>query len=78
MIKGKVIGKVWSTRHVDTLPNGALLEVNVSGENLIAFDPLGCAVGETVLISQGSVAAGFFTKVKAPIDALIIGSIDDN
>ena len=78
MIKGKVIGKVWSTRHVDTLPNGALLEVDVSGEIVIAFDPLGCAVGETVLISQGSVAASFFTKVKAPIDALIIGSIDDN
>ena len=78
MIKGKVIGKVWSTRHVATVPNGALLEVDVSGQTIIAFDPLGCATGETVLITQGSVAAGFFTKAKAPIDALIIGSIDDN
>ena len=78
MIKGKVIGKVWSTRHVDTVPSGALLEVDVSGQIIIAFDPLGCAVGETVLISQGAVAAGFFTKIKAPIDALIIGSIDEN
>ena len=53
MIKGKVIGKVWSTRHVDTVPNGALLEVDVSGQTIIAFDPLGCATGETVLITQG-------------------------
>ena len=36
-----------------------------------------CAKGETVLITQGSVAAGYFNKIKAPIDALIIGSIDE-
>jgi ethanolamine utilization protein EutN len=78
MIRGKVIGKVWSTRHVDSLPSGALLEVDINGDIVIAYDPLGCAIGENVLISQGSVAASFFTKIKAPIDALIIGSIDDN
>ena len=77
MIRGKVIGQVWSSRHIDSLPNGALLEVKVDGAILIAFDPLGCAKGESVLISQGSVAAGFFTKFKAPVDALIIGSIDE-
>jgi ethanolamine utilization protein EutN len=30
-----------------------------------------------VLITQGSVAAGYFTGKTAPIDALIIGSIDE-
>ncbi len=59
------------------MPNGALLEVDVAGSLIVAFDPLGCAVGEDVLITQGSVAAAFFTKHKAPIDALIIGSIDE-
>jgi len=44
---------------------------------LIALDPLGCNEGEAVLITQGSVAAAYFTKIKAPIDALIIGSIDE-
>ena len=77
MIKGKVTGQVWSSRHIDTLPRGALLEVDVAGSKMIAFDPLGCAVGEEVLITQGSVAAGFFTETKAPVDALIIGSVDE-
>lgn len=78
MIKGKVTSQVWSTKHIDTLPNGGLLEVETDdGAKLIAFDPLGCAKGESVLITQGSVAAGYFTKVKAPVDALIIGSIDE-
>jgi len=77
MIRGKVTGRVWSSKHIETLPNGALLEVEVADNTLVAFDPLGCAVGEEVLITQGSVAAAFFTKHKAPVDALIIGSIDD-
>lgn len=78
MIRGKVTGRVWSTKHIDSLPNGALLEIQVDkGNYIIAFDPLGCAKGEEVLITQGSVAASFFSTVKAPVDALIIGSIDD-
>ncbi len=77
MILGKVTGRVWSSKHIETLPNGALLEVDIGGSKIIALDPLGCAEGEKVLITQGSVAAAFFTKQKTPIDALIIGSIDE-
>jgi len=77
MILGKVVGRVWSSKHIETLPKGALLEVEVAGNKIIAFDPLGCAEGEAVLITQGSVAAGHFTGTKAPIDALIIGSVDN-
>ena len=78
MIKGRVIGRVWSTKRLQALPQGALLEVEVeSGARLIAFDPLGCGEGEEVLVTQGSVAAGWFEGVKAPVDALIIGSIDE-
>lgn len=78
MIRGRVTGRIWSTKHIETLPNGALLEVTLEdGGTLIALDPLGCAEGEAVLVTQGSVAAGYFTKFKAPIDALIIGSIDE-
>ena len=78
MIRGRVSGRIWSTKHIETLPNGALLEVTLDGGgSLIALDPLGCAEGEAVLITQGSVAAAYFTKIKAPVDALIIGSIDE-
>ena len=78
MIRGRVTGRIWSTKHIETMPTGALLEVTLdTGGTLIALDPLGCAEGEAVLVTQGSVAAGYFTKSKAPIDALIIGSIDE-
>lgn len=78
MIRARVSGRLWSTRHIGTLPTGAMLEVETeSGARLIAFDPLGCAEGEAVLITQGSVAAAYFTDRATPIDALIIGSIDE-
>lgn len=78
MIKGRVSGKVWSSRRIGSVPSGPLLEVKTEkGDTLIAYDPLGCAPGEQVLITQGSVAAGYFTDRSAPIDALIIGSIDE-
>lgn len=78
MIRGRVSGKIWASRRIDTMPGGAYLEVETeTGQRLIAFDPLGCAPGEAVLLTQGSVAAGYFTGQAAPIDALIIGSIDE-
>lgn len=78
MIRGRVTDRVWSSRHIDALPNGGLLEVKTdAGATLVAFDPFGCAIGEEVLITQGSVAAAWFTEQKAPVDALIIGSIDE-
>ncbi len=78
MVKGRVVGGLWSTKRIDTLPQGALLDVELdNGAHLVAFDPLGCGDGELVLVTQGSVAAAFFENVKAPVDALIVGSIDE-
>ncbi len=78
MVKGRVIGRLWSTKRIGTLPQGALLDVQMeNGSHLVAFDPLGCGNGELVLITQGSVAAAYFENVKAPVDALIVGSIDE-
>ena len=79
MLKGTVVGNVWSTRKLEEVPNGAFLEVETDGgSRLIAFDVLGTGVGEHVLVSTGSVAASWFPGTTPPIDALIIGSIDDS
>jgi ethanolamine utilization protein EutN len=78
MIRGHVTGQVWATKRIETIPHGALLSVVLeNGGELVALDVLGCGVGELVLITSGSVASGYFTAMKAPVDALIIGSIDE-
>lgn len=78
MLRAIVVGSVWSTKRLDGLPSGAFLEVEVegAGTRLVAFDVLGSGLGERVLVAQGSVAAAWFPGAP-PIDALIIGSIDD-
>ena len=80
MLTATVIGNVWASRRLAELPNGAFLEVEAegSGQRLIAFDVLGSGVGERVLIVQGSVAAAWFPGKPPPLDALIIGSIDQD
>ena len=78
MLRATVTGSVWATRRIDQIPNGAFLEVEVDGgSRLVAFDVLGSGVGERVLVAQGSVAAAWFPGKAPPIDALIIGSIDE-
>jgi ethanolamine utilization protein EutN len=79
MLKATVTGSVWATKRIDKMPHGAFLEVEVEGGGrLVAFDVLGSGVGERVLIATGSVASGWLaTEHPAPIDALIIGSIDE-
>ena len=78
MLRATVTESVWATRRVDSLPHGALLEVRTDdGTCLIAFDVLGSGVGERVLVATGSVASGYFDPEHPPIDALIIGSLDE-
>lgn len=80
MQRAIVIGNVWSTKRLKEIPNGAMLEIEIEdgkGTRLVAFDVLGCGVGERVLVATGSVAAAWFPGKAPPIDALIIGSIDE-
>lgn len=79
---GTVMGKIWATRKLDELPNGALLEIDLIedgkvSERVLAYDPLGAGAGEQVLITQGSVAKGWFESGDAVIDALVIGIVDE-
>ena len=83
MKTGYVVGRVWATKRLSDLPNGALLEIDLedpsgrtAAERLVAFDPLGCGEGERVLVTQGSVAKGYFRDSNAVVDALVIGSLD--
>ncbi len=78
MLRATVTGSVWMTRRVDSLPGGALLEVKTDdGETLVAFDVLCSGRGERVQVATGSVASGYFSPEHPPLDALIIGSLDE-
>ena len=70
---------MWATKRVDDVPHGAFLEVELeAGGTLVAFDVLGSGEGERVLVATGSVAASRFAPAHPPIDALIVGIIDQS
>jgi ethanolamine utilization protein EutN len=78
MLRATVVGSVWATRRLVSIPSGAFLEVKADdGATLIAFDVLGSGVGERVLVVTGSVASSWFAPEHPPLDALIIGSLDE-
>ncbi len=79
MIKATVTGRIWSTKRLGEVPAGTMLEVKIEGSSatMLAFDPLGCGIGENVIVATGSVAAAWFKGKPPPIDALVIGSIDE-
>ena len=79
MLKGTVKGSVWATKRVEDVPHGAFLEVELEGGgSIVAFDILGSGVGERVLVATGSVAAARVAPAHPPIDALIIGLLDQS
>ncbi len=79
MLCATVAGRIWSTKRVQEVPAGSILDVIVdeSSSHLLAFDPLGCGEGERVIVATGSVAAAWFPGKPPPIDALIIGIVDE-
>ena len=80
MIIGKVIGSVVSTRKNERLVGNKLMivePINKKNTQIVAIDDIGAGIGEYVLVAIGSAARVGAGKENAPIDAAIVGIIDD-
>lgn len=82
---GKVIGNIWATRKDDRLGGLKLLIVQPTNllddtpvrEPIIAADIIGAGVGEMVIYVGGSSARGAAGSREIPVDATIVGIVDD-
>lgn len=83
MLAGKVIGSVVSTRKSEKLVGNKFMIVKLSSrmsaaeKQLIAVDNIGAGIGDFVLVATGSAARKACKNEEAPIDAAIVGIIDD-
>jgi ethanolamine utilization protein EutN len=82
MIIGKVVGSVVSTRKNENLIGNKFMIIepipSLKLENrIVAIDNVGAGIGEFVLVAQGSAARIGCNMEKAPVDAAIVGIIDD-
>ena len=83
MLIGKVVGSVVSTRKNENLKGNKFMIVElvegmkVTGERLVAIDIIGAGIGEYVLVATGSAARIGCNVENAPVDAAIVGIIDE-
>lgn len=83
MIIGKVVGSVISTRKCDKLIGSKFMVVEPLDEmksdtsRFVAVDNIGAGIGETVLIALGTAARIGCGQMEAPVDAAIVGIVDE-
>ena len=83
MIAGKVVGSVVATRKNERLLGNKFMIVEPlehmgSQNRIIAIDDVGAGIGEIVLVATGSAARIGCNVVDSPVDAAIVGIIDDS
>ena len=82
MILGRVQGSVVSTHKLESLVGCKLMVVQcienrkLMDKFLIAVDGVGAGIGEDVIVTQGS-SARMALKPDAPVDAVIVGILDE-
>lgn len=83
MIIGKVVGSVVSTRKSEKLVGSKFMIIEPvktmsdSNEKIVAVDTIGAGIGELVLVACGSAARIGCNLDNSPVDAAIVGIIDD-
>ena len=83
MIVGKVVGSLVSTRKSDNLIGNKFMvieplnKMKSATDQLVAIDNIGAGVGEIVLVAQGSAARIGCDMEQAPVDAAIVGIVDE-
>lgn len=83
MIAGKVVGSLISTRKSEKLVGSKFMIVEplrhmeADTRQIIAIDLVGAGIGEYVIVAQGSSARIGCDMPDAPVDAAIVGIIDD-
>lgn len=82
MIIGKVVGSIIATRKNEKLVGQKLLVIRPL-ENMeekcefVATDNVGAGIGETVLVARGSAARIGCGVTDAPVDAAVVGIVDE-
>ena len=84
MLLARVTGTVVATRKDERLVSNKLLVVRpvapageAEGSSLVAVDTVDAGVGETVLIVSGSSARMATGMKDCPVDAVIVGIVDE-
>lgn len=83
MITARLIDNVWATRKAEAL-NGYKLMLaeeiggSRSGSRMVVVDIIGAGIGDRVIVTTGSSARKMLDNDLIPVDAVVVGIIDDD
>ena len=83
MLVGKVVGTIVSTRKNEKLVGSKFLVIEPieklgdPNKKVVAIDNVGAGIGEIVLVATGSAARIGCDMQTAPVDAAIVGIVDN-
>lgn len=83
MITAKLVDNIWATRKAEALSGCKLMLAEViggkdEGKRLVVVDIISAGIGDRVIITTGSSARNMLNDPNAPVDAVVVGIIDDD
>lgn len=83
MITAKLIDNVWATRKAESLNGFKFMLAEViggknEGQRLVVVDIISAGIGDRVIICTGSSARRMLGDDNIPVDAVVVGIIDDD
>lgn len=83
MITAKLVDNIWATRKADSLNGFKFMLAEViggkeAGNRLVVVDIISAGIGDRVLITTGSSARRMLENDNIPIDAVVVGIIDED
>ena len=84
MPTAKLTGHIWSTRKAESLNGLKLMQAEIigggsdSGKRIIVVDIISAGIGDRVIITTGSSARRMLGNDDVPVDAVVVGIIDED
>ena len=84
MLTAKLTGHIWSTRKAESLNGLKLMQAEIigggsdSGKRIIVVDIISAGIGDRVIITTGSSARRMLGNDDVPLDAVVVGIIDED
>lgn len=84
MFTAKLTGHIWSTRKAESLNGLKLMQAEIigggsdSGKRIIVVDIISAGIGDRVIITTGSSARRMLGNDDVPVDAVVVGIIDED
>jgi ethanolamine utilization protein EutN len=83
MITAKLIDNIWATRKAESLNGFKFMLAEIiggsnEGQRLVVVDIVSAGIGDRVIICIGSSARKMLSDDNIPVDAVVVGIIDDD